>query len=342
VISFGKNLFFAIAELCEIWLPTSVLSYFWPVLCSSRESFDTLKCISCSLWEGNARQPDFSLSRSKCRPNSIRRLPRSLARLRKGEMNYNLRFSARKIFPGSSSRKGRKFFEWFAAIVEFLKWNVCRIGSKIELTCFLSEKISVSCKKNGLNTSHWSCWKACCKGYTFCFTTYLVRPSTGVQLSHEQDPKKRSNDLERSKFCQQVQSFVYEPPWRRVTFKFWEIVKNASEVTLVPKNIFLQILNFVQSFVECKVSLADGSLLHSSTDANLYFPLATYLWAQTIQQSKIARPPADATNLSNFYWTSRKWTWTLAVSVVSASSCLWSHSEQMKSWRLQRRNFETI
>jgi hypothetical protein len=35
--------------------------------------------------------------------------------------------------------------------------------------------------------------------------------------------------------------------------------KNASEVTLVPKNIlFLKILNYVQSFVECKLSLADG------------------------------------------------------------------------------------
>jgi hypothetical protein len=37
------------------------------------------------------------------------------------------------------------------------------------------------------------------------------------------------------------------------------MLKNASEVTLVPKNIFfLKILNFMQSFVECKVSLADG------------------------------------------------------------------------------------
>jgi hypothetical protein len=44
-----------------------------------------------------------------------------------------------------------------------------------------------------------------------------------------------------------------------VTFKFWELLKNASEVTLVLKNIFfLKILNLVQSFVECKVSLADG------------------------------------------------------------------------------------
>jgi hypothetical protein len=40
------------------------------------------------------------------------------------------------------------------------------------------------------------------------------------------------------------------------------MLKNASEATLVPKNIFfLKILNLVQSFAECKVSLmADGSL----------------------------------------------------------------------------------
>jgi hypothetical protein len=46
-----------------------------------------------------------------------------------------------------------------------------------------------------------------------------------------------------------------------VTFKFWEMLKNASEVTLVPKNIFL-LINLelcAQSFVECKVSLADGT-----------------------------------------------------------------------------------
>ncbi len=70
---------------------------------------------------------------------------------------------------------------------------------------------------------------------------------------------KRWNDLERLKFCQQVQSFVCVQPWRRVTFKFWEMLKNFSKVILVTKNIFfLKILNFVQSFVECKVSLAGG------------------------------------------------------------------------------------
>jgi hypothetical protein len=44
-----------------------------------------------------------------------------------------------------------------------------------------------------------------------------------------------------------------------VTFKFWEMLKNASEVTLLPNYFFfLEIFNFVQSFVEFKVSLSDG------------------------------------------------------------------------------------
>jgi hypothetical protein len=42
-------------------------------------------------------------------------------------------------------------------------------------------------------------------------------------------------------------------------------LRNVSEVTLVPKNIFfLKILNFLQSFVEFKVSLADGSFAYAS------------------------------------------------------------------------------
>jgi hypothetical protein len=106
----------------------------------------------------------------------------------------------------------------------------------------------------GLKSSYWSCFKACFKGYTFCFTTFLVRPSTGAQQSHEQAPKTVQMNLKD-------QSFVCMHPWRHVTFKFWEMLKNASGVTLVPKNIFiLKILNFVQSFVECEVSLADGTL----------------------------------------------------------------------------------
>ncbi len=63
-----------------------------------------------------------------------------------------------------------------------------------------------------LKSSHWSCLKACVKGYTVCFTTFLVRPSTGAMQSHERAPKNRSNDLEKSKFRQQVQTFVCVPP----------------------------------------------------------------------------------------------------------------------------------
>jgi hypothetical protein len=45
-----------------------------------------------------------------------------------------------------------------------------------------------------------------------------------------------------------------------VAFEIWEMLENASGVTLVPKNIFfLKILNFVQSFVGCEVSPADGT-----------------------------------------------------------------------------------
>jgi hypothetical protein len=43
-------------------------------------------------------------------------------------------------------------------------------------------------------------------------------------------------------------------------WEFWEMLKNALKVTLVPKKkFFLEILNFAQSFVEGKVSLADDT-----------------------------------------------------------------------------------
>ncbi len=48
------------------------------------------------------------------------------------------------------------------------------------------------------------------------------------------------------------------------------MLKNASEVTTVQENIFfLKILNFVQSFVECKVSLADGNLIVGPASSRL-------------------------------------------------------------------------
>jgi hypothetical protein len=50
-------------------------------------------------------------------------------------------------------------------------------------------------------------------------------------------PQKCTNDLERSKFCNQVQSFVCVQPLKTWGFKFWEMLKNASEVTIVQKKI---------------------------------------------------------------------------------------------------------
>jgi hypothetical protein len=55
----------------------------------------------------------------------------------------------------------------------------------------------------------------------------------------------------------------YLPFWLKIKADHLEreMLKNVSEVTFVTKNIFFQkILNFVQSFMECKVSLADGTI----------------------------------------------------------------------------------
>jgi hypothetical protein len=85
---------------------------------------------------------------------------------------------------------------------------------------------SVSCKKMGIKSIHRSCLKAWFKGYTFCFTTFLVRQSWSTAKPWT-SPNKRSNGIERSKFRQLVQSFVCVPPWIRMTFKFLEMLKNA-------------------------------------------------------------------------------------------------------------------
>jgi hypothetical protein len=61
-----------------------------------------------------------------------------------------------------------------------------------------------------------------------------------------------------------------------VTFKFWEMLKKASEVTLRPNFFFsLKILMFVQSFVKCKVSLADGILVSIEQKINSHFATPT-------------------------------------------------------------------
>jgi hypothetical protein len=91
-------------------------------------------------------------------------------------------------------------------------------------------------------------------------------------------------------------------PWRRVTFKFFEMLKNVSEVTLVTKNIFsLKILNFVQSFVECKVSLADGT----SCDVGITFKC----WSSTNNSSISSNPR-----------------YTIKIAVFSIFFLIYSHS----------------
>jgi hypothetical protein len=60
--------------------------------------------------------------------------------------------------------------------------------------CILQEE------KKGLKSLHWFCLKACFKGYTFCFTTFLVSPSTGAQQSHEQTLKNVQMTLKDQSF----------------------------------------------------------------------------------------------------------------------------------------------
>ncbi len=104
----------------------------------------------------------------------------------------------------------------------------------------------------GLKSSHWSCLNLVLRA-TYSVLQYF---RSNHLLDHSEamnDPQKRSNDLERSKFCPQVQSFVFVHPWSLVTFKFRELLKNASEVTLVTKKNFF--FFFSQKFwTWCKVS----------------------------------------------------------------------------------------
>ncbi len=59
----------------------------------------------------------------------------------------------------------------------------------------------------GLKSSHWFCLKACFKDYTFCFTTFLVRPSTGAQQSHERALKKVSSTSSKFWLCASLKTF---------------------------------------------------------------------------------------------------------------------------------------
>jgi hypothetical protein len=89
----------------------------------------------------------------------------------------------------------------------------------------------------GLKSSLWFCLKACFMGYTFSFATFLVKPSTGAQQSHERAPKNFQMTLKDQSFVNKVKAlFVCNP--EHVTCKFWEMPKNVSELTLVTKNIY--------------------------------------------------------------------------------------------------------
>ncbi len=53
-------------------------------------------------------------------------------------------------------------------------------------------------------------------------------------LEHSEDMNESQKKFKwpwKIRLCQRVQSFVCVPPWRRVTFKFWEMLKHASEVS---------------------------------------------------------------------------------------------------------------
>jgi hypothetical protein len=111
----------------------------------------------------------------------------------------------------------------------------------------------------GLKSSHWSCLKAWFTGYLFCFTTVSVRHLLEHIKAMNKPQKNVQMTLKDQNFVNKFEVlFVCHPE------DVW--LRYVSEVTLVPKNIFfLKILNFLQSFVECKVSLADGMLMSIKT-----------------------------------------------------------------------------
>ncbi len=77
------------------------------------------------------------------------------------------------------------------------------------------------------------------------------------------------------------------------------MLKNSSEVTLVPKKNFLKIFNLVQSFVGCKVSLADGSLF-SCTGTTLRGVIAIMLFVPSRSKYQRRATLAISTTLFNY------------------------------------------
>jgi hypothetical protein len=87
----------------------------------------------------------------------------------------------------------------------------------------------------------------------------LVRPSAGAQQRQERDPKIVQMTLKDKNFVNKFKvSFVCNPEevWPS---NFGKCLKMPKSNLSTKKYFFLTFLKFVQSFVKCKVSLADGS-----------------------------------------------------------------------------------
>jgi hypothetical protein len=95
---------------------------------------------------------------------------------------------------------------FMAAVAMVLPWKIVEDFQSLvkNMKLWPSFWKSVSCKKMGLNSSHWSCLKACFKGYTFCFTPFLVRSSTGAQRGHEGPSKNVQMTLKDQSFANKL------------------------------------------------------------------------------------------------------------------------------------------
>ncbi len=120
------------------------------------------------------------------------------------------------------------------------KWlKIFKVSMKKNTKLWPSRYKSVYCKKMGLKSSRWSSLKACFKGYTFYFTTFLVRPSTGAQRGHERPPKNVQMTLKDQSSVNKFKVLFLCIPEDVWPSNFGKMLKNASEVTLVrTKNIF--------------------------------------------------------------------------------------------------------
>ncbi len=76
-------------------------------------------------------------------------------------------------------------------------------------------------------------------GYTYCFRTFLVRPSTETQQSHEKALKNVQMTFKDQSFVSKFKVWFVCLPEDVWPFKVWEMLKSASKVTLVPKKKYI-------------------------------------------------------------------------------------------------------